>query len=651
MKAKITDVAQKANVSISTVSHVLNHTRFVSEETRKKVMDAVEELGYSPDASGRTFRTGKKMMIGLVVPDITNSVFAALIEDVDDVISKQGYNLVISNTRDCLKMEKQALRNLASGVVDGIVIASTSEDFQTIKRQIPDKFPMIFMDRVLPDRNYDSVILDCQEATAKMLEEMIQNGFRKIGFLVGLPQISPTYERVKVYQQILKQYESKVNEEGIRIFDDNIYVYPRDYFYPINYNYSEKVYTKNTCMVHLFKATWTDRGEKRTIGIYRTFGPALGKTLNSIIDGIFNFKTSIIVTLKKIYSWARMKASIYITRSRRVKRITNEINQIQKDFITICHPEMPVEKNEIQNLIEGSILGLREQYTKKEAEMIASAIANSSKKQILFNQYADGWDMLISSIKKQKSSMKVKMIIHNGQEDLTDAIIWNNFDNILGMYDKGLIDELVFLKKSVYEFYKEKGYRAKLLSKYVEIENRESYNEDNKAEKNENLPIKIGMYEAYDRISRNIYNQLCAVSMIESAKLDCSPVNYKISKIARFFNINLTVANKLMTKQELYKKLANNDINLCVSTVDENNMIPYESLELGTPCLVGNSFKAFEGSSLQDYLVVKNADDILEIKEKILNALENRGKILEEYKLWREKNKQDALKNLKEVLE
>lgn len=219
MKAKITDVAQKANVSISTVSHVLNHTRFVSEETRKKVMDAVEELGYSPDASGRTFRTGKKMMIGLVVPDITNSVFAALIEDVDDVISKQGYNLVISNTRDCLKMEKQALRNLASGVVDGIVIASTSEDFQTIKRQIPDKFPMIFMDRVLPDRNYDSVILDCQEATAKMLEEMIQNGFRKIGFLVGLPQISPTYERVKVYQQILKQYEIPETEQYVRYID------------------------------------------------------------------------------------------------------------------------------------------------------------------------------------------------------------------------------------------------------------------------------------------------------------------------------------------------------------------------------------------------------------------------------------------------
>ena len=93
-------------------------------------------------------------------------------------------------------MEKQALRNLASGVVaDGIVIASTSEDFQTIKRQIPEKFNDIYGSRCSRTEIMTVVILNCQEATAKMLEEMIQNGFRKIGFLVGLPQISPTYEK------------------------------------------------------------------------------------------------------------------------------------------------------------------------------------------------------------------------------------------------------------------------------------------------------------------------------------------------------------------------------------------------------------------------------------------------------------------------
>lgn len=260
MKAKITDVAQKANVSISTVSHVLNHTRFVSEETRKKVMDAVEELGYSPDASGRTFRTGKKMMIGLVVPDITNSVFAALIEDVDDVISKQGYNLVISNTRDNLRMEKQALRSLASGVVDGIVIASTAEDFQTIKSQMPDKFPLVFMDRVLPDRNYDSVILDCREATAKMLEEMIGNGFRKIGFLVGLPQISPTYERVSIYQEILNKHGIPEEEQYIR------YINRKNNTYDVASELIEKGCTAliatNTAMTHSVLNCVEDRGLK-----------------------------------------------------------------------------------------------------------------------------------------------------------------------------------------------------------------------------------------------------------------------------------------------------------------------------------------------------------------------------------------------------
>ena len=77
------------------------------------------------------------------------------------------------------------------------------------------------------------------------------------------PEIMYNFANPVIITKILKQYESKVNEEGIRIFDDNIYVYPRDYFYPINYNYSEKVYTKNTCMVHLFKATWTDRWRKK----------------------------------------------------------------------------------------------------------------------------------------------------------------------------------------------------------------------------------------------------------------------------------------------------------------------------------------------------------------------------------------------------
>ena len=218
MRAKTTikDVAEMANVSISTVSHVLNNTRYVAEETKSKVLEAVDKLGYSPDATGRMFRTGKRKMIGLIVPDITNSVFAALIEDVDDVISKEKYNLVISNTRDKLELEKKALRTLSSGIVDGIVIASTADSFKKIRSQIPEGFPIVFIDRVFEDQYRDSVILDCQEATRQMLEEMIAKGHKNIGFLVGLPQISPTLERVEVYRQVLKEHHIMEADSNVR---------------------------------------------------------------------------------------------------------------------------------------------------------------------------------------------------------------------------------------------------------------------------------------------------------------------------------------------------------------------------------------------------------------------------------------------------
>lgn len=226
MRVKITDVAKLAQVSSSTVSHVLNNTRFVSEETKKKVMEAVETLGYSPDAAGRTFRTGKKMMIGFIVPDITNSVFASMIEDVDDVISRQNYNLVISNTRDTLSVEKKAVRTLSSGVVDGLIIASTAEKYMDIKSQMPEAFPTVLIDRLLKQKADNSIALSCSDAIQKMLEDMITNGHQKIGYIVGIPYLSPTIERVDVYKRVMEAHHMKTEDENICYIthsDDSLY--------------------------------------------------------------------------------------------------------------------------------------------------------------------------------------------------------------------------------------------------------------------------------------------------------------------------------------------------------------------------------------------------------------------------------------------
>ena len=106
MKVTISDVARLAGVSTATVSHTINSTRYVSEETREKVYRAIAELGYTPDASARSFRTGKKRTIGFIVPDISNKFFSTMIESVENYLSAHGYHLIIANTKENAEREE-----------------------------------------------------------------------------------------------------------------------------------------------------------------------------------------------------------------------------------------------------------------------------------------------------------------------------------------------------------------------------------------------------------------------------------------------------------------------------------------------------------------------------------------------------------------
>ena len=200
MKVTISDVARLAGVSTATVSHTINSTRYVSSDTKEKVYQAIAQLGYTPDASARSFRTGKKKTVGFIVPDISNKFFGTLIESAENYLSAKGYHLIIANTKENMDREETNLRLLTAGLVDGLLVASTMDDFQRLDSLIPPGFPVVLVDRTFDARKYSSVTVSSFQSIYQSVRRLAGRGKRRIGLVAGLPRLSTTRERVAAYR-------------------------------------------------------------------------------------------------------------------------------------------------------------------------------------------------------------------------------------------------------------------------------------------------------------------------------------------------------------------------------------------------------------------------------------------------------------------
>ena len=221
MKVTISDVAKLAGVSTATVSHTINNTRYVSSETKEKVYRAIAELGYTPDASARSFRTGKKKIIGFIVPDIANKFFATMIESVEKYLSANGYQLIIANTRENMEREETNVRLLTAGMVDGLLVASTMEDFQRFDALIPTGFPVVLVDRIFDTKKFSSVCVSNFQPIYRSVCRLAAKGDRRIGIIGGLPRLSSTKERISAYRQAMADC-ALPEEEGLIQYGDSM---------------------------------------------------------------------------------------------------------------------------------------------------------------------------------------------------------------------------------------------------------------------------------------------------------------------------------------------------------------------------------------------------------------------------------------------
>lgn len=209
------DVAERAHVSVTTVSHVINGTRPVSEELRQRVLQTMRELGYQPNRLARSLRRGQTHTIGMIIPDATNPFFAEVARGVEDTSFEQGYSVILCNSDGNLDKELLYTNVLVEKQVDGILFVAAGMSTERILELQKRNIPLVLIDRDLPDAAVDSVLTDNAQGGRLATQHLIELGHERIGCVTGPSDLTPSADRVIGYREALRQNNLAVDETCI----------------------------------------------------------------------------------------------------------------------------------------------------------------------------------------------------------------------------------------------------------------------------------------------------------------------------------------------------------------------------------------------------------------------------------------------------
>ncbi len=213
--ATIKDVAALAGISYTTVSHVLNKTRPVSEQVRLKVEAAIAELDYVPSAVARSLKARSTATIGLLVPNSVNPYFAELARGIEDGCERKGYCVILCNSDDNPQKQRSYLRVLLEKRIDGLIVASVGEDSDLLDSLAAVRTPMVIVDRALEGVEADIVRIDHEQGAYLATRHLLDLGHRDIACIGGPDNTS-------VAQLRLAGFERALAEAGVAVAPERI---------------------------------------------------------------------------------------------------------------------------------------------------------------------------------------------------------------------------------------------------------------------------------------------------------------------------------------------------------------------------------------------------------------------------------------------
>ena len=192
----ISDVARKAGVSTMTVSRVINNSGYASPEVRERVMTAVADLGYVPNALARSLHVKRTHTLALVLTDIGNPFFTTVARGVEDAASSQGFSVMFCNTDESEDEESAHVRLLLQKQVDGLLLVPAASSPRSLQLARQHDVPLVVLDRRVTGAPVDTVRCDSEGGAYAIVRHLIALGHRKIAILSAAPDVSVAVDRV-----------------------------------------------------------------------------------------------------------------------------------------------------------------------------------------------------------------------------------------------------------------------------------------------------------------------------------------------------------------------------------------------------------------------------------------------------------------------
>ena len=210
--ATIDDVAREAGVAISTVSHVINGTRFVSDATKLAVEKAIVATGYIPNSLARSLARSRTNTIGIAISGTSNPYFMDLVYAIAAECTTRTWMTLLADTKEDPDVEETSVRHLHQHRVDGVILATCGdENSRSLAYLEQNRVPTVLVDRLV-SRRFNQVGVENKQAIKQLVEHLYKLGHRRIAMIAGRPHVATTFERVNAYKRTLRDHGLPVDE-------------------------------------------------------------------------------------------------------------------------------------------------------------------------------------------------------------------------------------------------------------------------------------------------------------------------------------------------------------------------------------------------------------------------------------------------------